>query len=109
MCTEQLRGFWQEQYREIEQVPADAQEFKNHQLPLARIKKVCQSASLLGWGQMSGTVRTDSCCICFVWHQAHVNTAPYLRDAPSSIALLDARTSDAHDSACQPGYCTSRS
>lgn len=38
--TEELRAFWQEQYREIEQVQTDAHEFKNHQLPLARIKKV---------------------------------------------------------------------
>jgi predicted acetyltransferase len=40
---EQLRAFWQEQLREIEQVPSDPAEFKNHQLPLARIKKVGNS------------------------------------------------------------------
>jgi hypothetical protein len=38
--AEQLRGFWQEQLKEIHQVPCDTAEFKNHQLPLARIKKV---------------------------------------------------------------------
>jgi hypothetical protein len=36
----ELRAFWQDQLREIEQVPSDPAEFKNHQLPLARIKKV---------------------------------------------------------------------
>ena len=40
-ATEQaLREFWEQQKEEIEQVGTDMQEFKNHQLPLARIKKV---------------------------------------------------------------------
>ncbi|KAJ9518811.1 hypothetical protein QJQ45_026078, partial [Haematococcus lacustris] len=34
-----LREFWSDQMREVEQVPSDPAEFKNHQLPLARIKK----------------------------------------------------------------------
>ena len=38
---EQLRQFWQGQMQEIHQVGTDPAEFKNHQLPLARIKKVC--------------------------------------------------------------------
>jgi hypothetical protein len=37
---EQLRQFWQNQMQEINQVGTDPAEFKNHQLPLARIKKV---------------------------------------------------------------------
>ena len=36
----QLRKFWDEQRAEIEEVGNDPAEFKNHQLPLARIKKV---------------------------------------------------------------------
>lgn len=35
-----LRAFWDMQAQEIELVGTDIQEFKNHQLPLARIKKV---------------------------------------------------------------------
>lgn len=37
---EQLRQFWLQQMQEIHQVGTDPAEFKNHQLPLARIKKV---------------------------------------------------------------------
>lgn len=37
----QLRMFWEQQHLEIQQVGTDPAEFKNHQLPLARIKKVC--------------------------------------------------------------------
>lgn len=37
---DQLRQFWQQQMNEIHQVDTDPAEFKNHQLPLARIKKV---------------------------------------------------------------------
>lgn len=40
---EQLRQFWQNQMLEIHQVGTDPAEFKNHQLPLARIKKVCSN------------------------------------------------------------------
>ncbi len=39
--NEQLRQFWHQQMQEIMQVGTDPAEFKNHQLPLARIKKVC--------------------------------------------------------------------
>lgn len=35
-----LRGFWEEQAREVDAVGTDPAQFKNHQLPLARIKKV---------------------------------------------------------------------
>ena len=38
--TPELRQFWQQQMQEIQEIPADPSEFKNHQLPLARIKKV---------------------------------------------------------------------
>ncbi len=38
--NEQLRLFWLQQNQEIQQVGTDPAEFKNHQLPLARIKKV---------------------------------------------------------------------
>lgn len=38
--TQELKRFWREQQAEIEQVGTDPAEFKNHQLPLARIKKV---------------------------------------------------------------------
>lgn len=37
---EQLREFWSSQMNEIHHVSTDPAEFKNHQLPLARIKKV---------------------------------------------------------------------
>lgn len=41
---EQLRQFWLGHMQEIHQVGTDPAEFKNHQLPLARIKKVrCSS------------------------------------------------------------------
>ncbi len=38
--NEQLRQFWIQQHREVQEVGTDPTEFKNHQLPLARIKKV---------------------------------------------------------------------
>jgi len=34
-----LRAFWEEQAREVDAVGTDPAQFKNHQLPLARIKK----------------------------------------------------------------------
>lgn len=40
---DQLRTFWQGQMVEVEQVGNDPAEFKNHQLPLARIKKIMKS------------------------------------------------------------------
>lgn len=46
--TEQLRQFWQTQMSEVQAVGTDPAEFKNHQLPLARIKKVCCPHTLLG-------------------------------------------------------------
>jgi hypothetical protein len=36
----ELKQFWEEQAVEIEKTGTDPQEFKNQQLPLARIKKV---------------------------------------------------------------------
>ncbi len=36
----ELRAFWAQQMQEVEATPTEASEFKNHQLPLARIKKV---------------------------------------------------------------------
>ena len=42
--NEQLRQFWLQQHREIQEVGTDPAEFKNHQLPLARIKKASQAA-----------------------------------------------------------------
>ena len=43
--NEQLRQFWLQQHREIQEVGTDPAEFKNHQLPLARIKKASQAAA----------------------------------------------------------------
>eukprot|EP00873_Tetraselmis_striata_P033389 jgi/Tetstr1/453653/TSEL_040609.t1 len=40
---QQLRSFWVGQMNEIENVSTDPAEFKNHQLPLARIKKIMKS------------------------------------------------------------------
>eukprot|EP00882_Tetradesmus_deserticola_P029631 GHRQ01033211.1.p1 GENE.GHRQ01033211.1~~GHRQ01033211.1.p1 ORF type:complete len:190 (-),score=43.86 GHRQ01033211.1:177-707(-) len=40
MYAELLGPFWEQQTQEVSQVGKDAAEFKNHQLPLARIKKV---------------------------------------------------------------------
>lgn len=37
--SESLRAFWAQQMREVQAVGTDPAEFKNHQLPLARIKK----------------------------------------------------------------------
>lgn len=41
--SDQLRSFWQSQLTEVEHVGNDPAEFKNHQLPLARIKKIMKS------------------------------------------------------------------
>lgn len=40
LIREGLKRFWDEEEREIEAMGLDANEYKNHQLPLARIKKV---------------------------------------------------------------------
>ncbi|KAI8466227.1 MAG: histone-fold-containing protein [Monoraphidium minutum] len=40
---EQVRSFWRGMLGEVEQVGGDFAEFKNHQLPLARIKKIMKS------------------------------------------------------------------
>ena len=42
-----LRGFWQQQMQEVQLVGTDPGEFKNHQLPLARIKKACAYKAVL--------------------------------------------------------------
>mmetsp|Transcript_2941 Transcript_2941/g.7141 ORF Transcript_2941/g.7141 Transcript_2941/m.7141 type:complete len:190 (-) Transcript_2941:24-593(-) len=41
--NQQLRNFWEEQMEEIKEVPTETSVFKNHQLPLARIKKIMKS------------------------------------------------------------------
>ncbi|GFR40048.1 hypothetical protein Agub_g586 [Astrephomene gubernaculifera] len=41
--AEQLKAFWQSQLVEVSEVPRDPAVFKNHQLPLARIKKIMKS------------------------------------------------------------------
>eukprot|EP00879_Flechtneria_rotunda_P018654 GHRR01019577.1.p1 GENE.GHRR01019577.1~~GHRR01019577.1.p1 ORF type:complete len:285 (+),score=137.61 GHRR01019577.1:828-1682(+) len=41
--SEQLGPFWEQQKHEVSQVGSDIAEFKNHQLPLARIKKIMKS------------------------------------------------------------------
>ncbi|GLC34704.1 hypothetical protein PLESTM_000227500 [Pleodorina starrii] len=41
--AEQLKAFWQSQLVEVAEVPPDPAVFKNHQLPLARIKKIMKS------------------------------------------------------------------
>uniref|UniRef100_A0A383WLY7 Transcription factor CBF/NF-Y/archaeal histone domain-containing protein n=1 Tax=Tetradesmus obliquus TaxID=3088 RepID=A0A383WLY7_TETOB len=43
MYAELLAPFWEQQVQEVGQVGRDAAEFKNHQLPLARIKKIMKS------------------------------------------------------------------
>jgi nuclear transcription factor Y gamma len=54
---EQLRAFWQGQLQEVQQVGNDPAEFKNHQLPLARIKKV-RRAGPRGAAPQDGPPRT---------------------------------------------------
>ncbi|KAF0709528.1 hypothetical protein AaE_012853 [Aphanomyces astaci] len=39
----QLHAFWQSQIHEISQIDPEVQDFKTHQLPLARIKKIMKS------------------------------------------------------------------
>jgi nuclear transcription factor Y gamma len=39
----QLHGFWQNQIHEISQIDPNTHDFKTHQLPLARIKKIMKS------------------------------------------------------------------
>ncbi|OQR88637.1 nuclear transcription factor Y subunit [Thraustotheca clavata] len=39
----QLHAFWQTQIQEISQIDPEVQDFKTHQLPLARIKKIMKS------------------------------------------------------------------
>jgi nuclear transcription factor Y gamma len=41
--SQQLKSFWEQQMQEVKEVPADTSVFKNHQLPLARIKKIMKS------------------------------------------------------------------
>jgi len=41
--NQQLKSFWAEQMQEVKEVPVDTSVFKNHQLPLARIKKIMKS------------------------------------------------------------------
>ena len=41
--SQQLKSFWEQQMQEVKEVPTDTTVFKNHQLPLARIKKIMKS------------------------------------------------------------------
>ena len=58
--AEKLKEFWEEQMGEVEQVGTDPAEFKNHQLPLARIKKVDRPLPLLSTASRSGVCRSHS-------------------------------------------------
>eukprot|EP00882_Tetradesmus_deserticola_P019667 GHRQ01021188.1.p3 GENE.GHRQ01021188.1~~GHRQ01021188.1.p3 ORF type:complete len:126 (+),score=22.35 GHRQ01021188.1:495-872(+) len=59
MYAELLGPFWEQQTQEVSQVGKDAAEFKNHQLPLARIKKV------------SALVRSRTVVCCpGTWHRS---------------------------------------
>ena len=42
---ESMREFWQSQMIEVQGVGTNTEDFKNHQLPLARIKKVKKKSS----------------------------------------------------------------
>mmetsp|Transcript_28853 Transcript_28853/g.73610 ORF Transcript_28853/g.73610 Transcript_28853/m.73610 type:complete len:200 (-) Transcript_28853:389-988(-) len=96
--AEQLRGFWQEQYREIEQVPADAQEFKNHQLPLARIKKIMKSDEDVRMISAEAPVLFAKACEMFIleltlrsWYHAEENKRRTLQrnDIAAAITRTD--------------------
>lgn len=73
--TENLANFWREQMTEIEGVGTDAAEFKNHQLPLARIKKVrdpclsVQTLSVIDWRDEHtlGRLKILQVTACWVW------------------------------------------
>ena len=60
MYAELLAPFWEQQVQEVGQVGRDAAEFKNHQLPLARIKKV--GACIIAWHVM-----LCQHCLCQCW------------------------------------------
>ena len=69
--AEQLRAFWVAQMAEIGQVGTDPAEFKNHQLPLARIKKVRAPADLAYSGLYIHSIlsvfvemTTHTLCLC---------------------------------------------
>ena len=57
-----LSEFWQQQMQEVSQVSSDPAEFKNHQLPLARIKKVGWQAA--GLFVNLGTAEKDPTAFC---------------------------------------------
>ena len=64
----QLRQFWLQQADEISQVGTDMAEFKNHQLQLARIKKVGVTLCVAHWPELmrgcdlaSPALRCTSC------------------------------------------------
>ena len=74
---EQLRQFWLGQMQEIHQVGTDPAEFKNHQLPLARIKKVgCHVHSRLYLAiQFHVSILQSSSLVQAIAKQGSVSTA----------------------------------
>ena len=64
--SDQMRQFWQTQMQEVQLVGTDPAEFKNHQLPLARIKKVSSSAlaAEIGSDTLACTCKLKLVCAC---------------------------------------------
>lgn len=96
--AEQLRAFWAEQVREIQQVPCDPAEFKNHQLPLARIKKIMKSDEDVRMISAEAPVLFAKACEMFIleltlrsWYHAEENKRRTLQrnDIAAAITKTD--------------------
>ncbi|KAL6762190.1 histone-fold-containing protein [Haematococcus lacustris] len=93
-----LREFWSDQMREVEQVPSDPAEFKNHQLPLARIKKIMKSDEDVRMISAEAPVLFAKACEMFIleltlraWQHAEENKRRTLQrnDVAAAITRTD--------------------
>jgi len=95
---EQLQAFWGEQMREIQQTQADPAEFKNSQLPLARIKKIMKSDEDVRMISAEAPVLFAKACEMFIleltlrsWYHAEENKRRTLQrnDVAAAITRTD--------------------
>lgn len=94
----QLREFWEGQRQEVQQVSSDPAEFKNHQLPLARIKKIMKSDEDVRMIAAEAPVLFAKACEMFIleltlrsWMHAEENKRRTLQrsDVAAAIAKTD--------------------
>lgn len=112
--NEQLRQFWLQQAREIQEVGTDPAEFKNHQLPLARIKKasftIAHFQCRIGAKILSSFIFIDRVKVRVALYKWSKDTAQFASHLSTNIVKDGASDADHEERrGCEDDQCRSPS